>query len=123
MCGITGFLATRHSLVSDAMRETVTRMTDCLTHRGPDDSGIWIEASAGVALGHRRLSILDLSAAGHQPMVSASGRFVLTFNGEIYNFPDLREQLEQLGHRFRGHSDTEGTLAAFDQWGIATSDQ
>ena len=83
MCGIAGFVELRRSIGADDMRHTITRMTDCLTHRGPDDSGIWIEASAGVALGHRRLSILDLSAAGHQPMVSASGRFVLTFNGEI----------------------------------------
>lgn len=121
MCGIAGFFQFRRSLGSDEMRDTVTRMANCLSHRGPDDSGTWIDQSSGLALGHRRLSILDLSAAGHQPMSSASGRFVLSFNGEIYNFADLRTQLEQLGSHFRGHSDTEVMLAAFEQWGIKAS--
>jgi asparagine synthase (glutamine-hydrolysing) len=121
MCGIAGFLALRHSLVSDAMRETVTRMTGSLAHRGPDDFGIWIEPTSGVALGHRRLAVLDVSPAGHQPMISHSGRFVITFNGEIYNFLDLRAELEQFGVGFRSQSDTEVVLAAFEQWGIAAS--
>lgn len=93
-------------------------MTDAIAHRGPDDSGAWIDAEAGVALGQRRLSILDLSAAGHQPMLSEDGRLVITFNGEIYNFQDLRRELEGLGHRFRGHSDTEVLLAAILEWGV-----
>jgi asparagine synthase (glutamine-hydrolysing) len=95
-------------------------MCDTLTHRGPDDSGIWVDESAGVALAHRRLSILDLSPAGHQPMVSACGRYVVTFNGEIYNHLDLRTQLGcARGVRdWRGHSDTETLLAAIREWGV-----
>lgn len=121
MCGIAGFIDCRGKLGPDELGPIVARMTKSLAHRGPDDAGIWTEPESGVALGHRRLSILDLSAAGHQPMSSASGRFVLTFNGEIYNFRDLRQQLEAAGHCFRGHSDTEVLLAAFAEWGIAAS--
>lgn len=93
-------------------------MTERLRHRGPDDSDIWLHEEAGIGLGHRRLSILDLSAAGHQPMHSACGRYVVTYNGEIYNFRSLRQQLEGLGQKFRGHSDTEVLLAAVSQWGL-----
>jgi asparagine synthase (glutamine-hydrolysing) len=93
-------------------------MTAPITHRGPDDEGVWCDAAAGVVLGFRRLSIVDLSQEGHQPMRSASGRYVIVFNGEIYNFPDLRAELEGKGHRFRGHSDTEVLLAAVDEWGL-----
>jgi asparagine synthase (glutamine-hydrolysing) len=95
-----------------------TRMACAVLHRGPDDNGVWVAAEAGVGLGHRRLSIVDLSPEGHQPMLSADGRYVLVFNGEIYNFPPLRIELESLGHEFRGHSDTEVMLAAFVQWGV-----
>jgi len=91
-------------------------MADTLVHRGPDDSGVWTDESAGIALGHRRLAILDLSAAGHQPMVSASGRHVIVFNGEIYNHLDLRKKLESVA--WRGHSDTETLLEAVDAWGV-----
>jgi asparagine synthase (glutamine-hydrolysing) len=94
-------------------------MTDRLAHRGPDDHGAWIDAAAGIGLGFRRLAILDLSPAGHQPMISASGRFVITFNGEIYNFAELRTTLEGHGVRFRGHSDTEVIVEAVDRWGVA----
>jgi len=89
-----------------------------LTHRGPDDEGVWVDEAAGVALGFRRLAILDLTPTGHQPMVSASGRFHLVFNGEIYNFRELQKQLEEHGHVFKGHSDTEVILAGFDHWGV-----
>lgn len=98
-------------------------MTDAVAHRGPDDSGAWLDGEAGVALGHRRLSILDLSALGHQPMRSDDGRYQMVFNGEIYNFADLRRDLEAQGHTFRGHSDTEVMLAAFVAWGIVPAVQ
>ena len=95
-------------------------MADRLAHRGPDDSGVWVDGSAGLALAHRRLSIVDLSAEGHQPMRSASGRFIITFNGEIYNFRALRAALEadRGAPAWRGHSDTEVMLAAFERWGL-----
>ncbi len=118
MCGISGFLSLNQDLDGDSLDSITQRMIDTLKHRGPDAGGVWVDAAAGVALGHRRLSIQDLSAAGAQPMLSACGRFVITFNGEIYNFRELSHELLQLGHRFRGHSDTEVMLAAFSQWGI-----
>lgn len=98
----------------------VRGMTDAITHRGPDDAGAWADAAGSVALGHRRLSIIDLSPAGHQPMVSASGRFLIVFNGEIYNHVQLRVELEALGAApaWRGHSDTETLLASFELWGV-----
>jgi asparagine synthase (glutamine-hydrolysing) len=89
-----------------------------LVHRGPDDSGFWVDAGAGIAMGFRRLAIVDLSPAGHQPMTSSSGRFVIAFNGEVYNFGELRQDLEPLGHNFRGHSDTEVMLEAVSEWGL-----
>ena len=112
MCGITGFL----QQVRDP-REIIGRMTDTLQHRGPDEGGIWCDETAGIALGHRRLSILDLSPAGSQPMLSSTGNHVLCFNGEIYNFGELRPELEQAGYQFRGHSDSEVLLAALVLWG------
>lgn len=100
------------------MRDACRAMADAIAHRGPDDSGIWVNAESGVALGHRRLSILDLSAAGHQPMASASGRFVMSFNGEIYNFAGLRAELEAKGATFRSHCDTEVLVEAVAAWGV-----
>lgn len=117
MCGITGFL-TSSTETEFEMKVTVARMADQLVHRGPNDSGVWVDRQAGVAFGHRRLSILDLSPDGHQPMHSESGRYVIVFNGEVYNFDDLRATLESMGHKFRGHSDTEVMLAAMEQWGV-----
>lgn len=93
-------------------------MADSIQHRGPDDSGEWLDSDAGVVLGHRRLSILDLSPEGHQPMLSHNGRYAIAFNGEIYNFKDLKSSLIDKGHKFRGTSDTEVMLAAFSQWGV-----
>ncbi|MFN4067772.1 MAG: asparagine synthase (glutamine-hydrolyzing) [Thermosynechococcus sp.] len=118
MCGIAGLWAS--DLNQQEISSIVERMANTLTHRGPDDGGIWVDETVGIALGHRRLAILDLSAAGHQPMVSASGRFVLVFNGEIYNHLEMRQQLEARGlaPSWRGHSDTETLLAAFEAWGI-----
>jgi asparagine synthase (glutamine-hydrolysing) len=119
MCGITGFLAASDRPEGE-LKEMARSMVNAITHRGPDDSGAWADAQAGMALGHRRLAIVDLSSAGHQPMQSASGRYVIAFNGEIYNHPDVRAELLQRGQAptWRGHSDTETLLAGFDAWGI-----
>lgn len=114
MCGIAGVLG------PGAGADIATRMTRALAHRGPNDEGLWVDAEAGIAFGHRRLSIVDLSPAGHQPMQSPSGRFVITFNGEIYNHLELRSELDRPGHgiAWRGHSDTETLLGGFDSWGV-----
>ncbi|HYV99175.1 MAG TPA: asparagine synthase (glutamine-hydrolyzing), partial [Gemmatimonadaceae bacterium] len=120
MCGITGFLA-RPQQSSEALDQSLQRMIAPIVHRGPDDSGTWGDAAAGVGLGFRRLAILDLSELGHQPMRSASGRFTMVFNGEIYNYRALRDELEKSGARFRGHSDSEVILAGFERWGVAAS--
>ncbi len=117
MCGIAGFWDFSGSAVED-LGETVARMAGTLRHRGPDDQGIWVDKANGVALGHRRLSILDLSVEGNQPMFSRTGRFAIVFNGEIYNFQILRSELDG---PYRGHSDTEVMLAAFEQWGVEQS--
>ncbi len=120
MCGFAGYFTTRPS---DEQSHTTAarRMIAPIAHRGPDDDGIWCDPSAGVALGFRRLAIIDLSELGHQPMRSAGGRFTMVFNGEVYNFGEIRKALESSGTRFRGHSDTEVMLAAFEEWGIEQS--
>jgi asparagine synthase (glutamine-hydrolysing) len=116
MCGITGYLTFDN--LTEAHEAVLNRMSGQLAPRGPDSHGWWADAETGVGFGHRRLAIVDLSSAGHQPMHSASGRFVTTFNGEIYNFGALRQELEGTGCRFRGHSDTEVMLAAFEAYGV-----
>lgn len=118
MCGITGFIDFKRERSNEELRALVTRMATAIQHRGPDDAGVWCDSENGVAFGHRRLSIIDLSPLGHQPMCSANERFVIIFNGEIYNFRALRAELESLGHKFRGQSDTEVMLAAFVQWPV-----
>ena len=117
MCGIAGFFFP-DGLSEDSACQTLAAMAGAIAHRGPDDSGEWVDPASGIAFGHRRLSIVDLSPHGHQPMHSACGRYVITFNGEIYNFKALRDELETRGHRFRGHSDTEVLLAAVSEWGL-----
>jgi asparagine synthase (glutamine-hydrolysing) len=118
MCGIAGLWDTSGRTAGDELAAVAGRMAATLHHRGPDDEGVWSDLDAGVALGSRRLAVVDLTAEGHQPMESASGRFVVAFNGEIYNHTDLRRELDGLGHRFRGRSDTEVLLAAVEQWGL-----
>lgn len=116
MCGIVAVL--QPALDADAWRSTLGPMTEALAYRGPDDAGTWVDPSAGIGLGHRRLSILDLSARGHQPMASRDGRFQVVYNGELYNFRALHRTLEDLGHPITSESDTEVMLAAFVAWGI-----
>lgn len=118
MCGITGGWS-RYG--NRELLDALPRMAAALVHRGPDDHGCWSDEDAGIGLAHRRLSIVDLSPAGHQPMASASGRWVIVFNGEIYNHRDLREQLERKGSApaWRGHSDTETLLASIEAYGVA----
>jgi asparagine synthase (glutamine-hydrolysing) len=120
MCGIVGILLAPHA--ADPRRlAAIEAMAGTLRHRGPDGGGTWMDRDAGLALGHRRLAIVDLSEAGYQPMLSRGKDLVMTFNGEIYNFVDLRRELEAVGHRFRGHSDSEVMLAAFESFGIESA--
>ncbi len=121
MCGIVGFIDSVSGPNEERLRASLIGMVNTLEHRGPDDDGQWIDGEVGVAIGHRRLAIVDLSSLGRQPMISESGRFVITYNGEIYNFRELRAELEPLGHRFRGHSDTEVILAAIEEWGLTAA--
>src|SRR5581483_6346975 len=117
MCGLTGWWSW-NGAPCDELGATVRRMADALTHRGPDDSGAFVDAEAGLALGFRRLSIIDVSETGHQPMVSADGRYVIAYNGEVYNFRELRAGLEQSGVRLRGTSDTEVILECIARDGV-----
>jgi asparagine synthase (glutamine-hydrolysing) len=120
VCGFAGFLSASSSISSSGWPALLGQMGDAIRHRGPDDSGVWFDEDTGIGLSHRRLSIVDLSAAGHQPMQASSGRYVIAFNGEIYNHETIRRELENTGHgqAWRGHSDTETLLAGFDAWGI-----
>lgn len=120
MCGFAGYFGSPGLEHSEHLA-AVDRMIQPIAHRGPDDKGLWADAETGVTLGFRRLAIIDLSERGHQPMPSASGRFVMVFNGEVYNFGELRRELEARGAMFRGHSDSEVMLAAFEHWGVEAS--
>ncbi len=117
MCGFAGFWRAGGMPVEEAER-AVRRMSDTIEHRGPDDSGTFVDSAHGVAFGFRRLAIIDLTPLGHQPMRSPSGRFQMMFNGEIYNHRELRDALVARGVRFRGRSDTEALCAGFEEWGI-----
>jgi asparagine synthase (glutamine-hydrolysing) len=116
VCGIAG--AFQLDVEEKEWRAQLTSMARTLVHRGPNEDGIWIDAAAGIGLAHRRLSVIDRSFTGSQPMQSACGRYLITFNGEVYNFELLRAELDSLGHRFRGHSDTEVLLEAVSHWGL-----
>lgn len=113
MCGVAGIVNLNNESVSPILLRS---MTDAISHRGPDGEGHWIEENVGI--GHRRLAIIDLSPAGHQPMLSTDQRFVLSYNGEIYNFREIRATLETMGHRFRSNSDSEVLLNSLAEWGI-----
>jgi asparagine synthase (glutamine-hydrolysing) len=114
MCGIVG-IASQHPI---ADRDSLIAGRDALRHRGPDDAGEWWAPDRHVGLAHRRLAIIDLSPGGHQPMVDAAGELVIVFNGEIYNFQELRRELASSGSRFRTVSDTEVILEAYRKWGV-----
>lgn len=120
MCGIAGQLTWPAQVTAASLLDECRRMASAIAHRGPDDHGFWTNPESGIGLAHRRLAVVDLSSAGHQPMTSASGRYVIVYNGEVYNHMDLRRQIETLGRApgWRGHSDTETLLAAFDAWGV-----
>ena len=117
MCGIAGLFGQKNN---SSFEKSVETMILSLSHRGPDDSGVWKDNKSQIVFGHRRLSILDLTKAGHQPMTSSCGRYVITFNGEIYNHLVLRKELDNLGRGIKwvGTSDTETILEAFSYWGI-----
>ncbi|HEY4372659.1 MAG TPA: asparagine synthase (glutamine-hydrolyzing) [Burkholderiales bacterium] len=119
MCGIAGLIRFNAGLAPQALEALALTMSCVIAHRGPDADGVWSDPACGIALAHRRLSIIDLTAAGAQPMASHSGRFTVTFNGEIYNYEQLRAQLPPM--QWRGHSDTEVLLQAFEVWGIEAS--
>ena len=118
MCGIAGMVDWRAATSADALRSIADAMIETVRHRGPDAGDVWVEAEGGVALGQRRLAIIDLSPGGAQPMHSADRRFVITFNGEIYNYRDIRRELQAAGHSMRSNSDTEVLLEACALWGV-----
>ena len=123
MCGLTGFMGGRWASDAEGTRARLRAMADAIHHRGPDHSGSWLDAEQQIALGHKRLAIIDLSPAGEQPMRSTSGRYVIVYNGEIYNHLDIRAELADSGREFawRGHSDTETFLAAIETWGVVSA--
>lgn len=118
MCGIAGLYDPRGATSVGDLSHLARQMASTLIHRGPDSEGHWVDSGGTVAFGHRRLSVVDLSSLGHQPMMSTNDRWVLSYNGEIYNFQDLRSQLDAQGFMFQGESDTEVLLAAIQEWGL-----
>ena len=118
MCGITGFRYFKSLSSSFDFEVTLKTMTDALKHRGPDNQGVWLDRNNQLALGHRRLSIIDLSVSGAQPMTSQSGRYVIVYNGEIYNATSVREKLQNQGITFKGRSDTEVLLECCACYGV-----
>lgn len=116
MCGIAGLVSQK--LSNDSLRATATAMAEAIVHRGPDAMGVWVEQEQKLAFSHRRLSIQDLSESGAQPMHSHGERYTVAFNGEIYNFLEIKQPLEAAGFKFKGHSDTEVLLCAIEQWGL-----
>lgn len=117
MCGLVGFFEPNNRDYD----KTIRSMAKAISHRGPDADAYWIEQDKGLVFGHRRLSIIDLSECGIQPMHSSSGRYTIIYNGEVYNYKPIKDELEQLGAKFRGHSDTEVMLESFEQWGVTKS--
>src|SRR5438105_9117913 len=118
MCGIVGIC---HLDGEPASPDILTRMTDVIRHRGPDDGGVYVDGPVG--LGSRRLAVIDVTPGGHQPMAGETGTAVLVYNGELYNFRELRTELERAGHRFRSRSDTEVVLHAYEEWGESCLDR
>jgi asparagine synthase (glutamine-hydrolysing) len=121
MCGIAGIIDWNAATTADHLRMRAVAMADTLNHRGPDAGDVWLDAAAGVALSHRRLAIIDLTPGGAQPMVSASGRYVISYNGEVFNYRELRAELARQGCKFRGSSDTEVILEGIALWGLPTT--
>ncbi len=117
MCGITGFINSNNSSNYNC-EEIIKLMTDSLEKRGPDDEGSWVDKAYGIHIGHRRLSVIDISHNGNQPMISSSGRMIMAYNGEIYNFLEIKKELESSGIQFRSQSDTEVLLEACEHWGV-----
>lgn len=120
MCGIAGFVTHKFNSSNDAIN-CLQLMGQAIKSRGPDDCGTWFDHNTGVGFTHQRLAIQDLSAHGAQPMQSVCGRYIIVFNGEVYNFPELSKSLNTLGYSFRGHSDTEVMLTAISHWGLKTA--
>ena len=122
MCGIAGFITSSARQPSEIQVNAIAEAMDfSLEHRGPDGHDVWIDMTAGIALVHRRLAIVDLSPAGHQPMHSADGRYVISYNGEVYSHLAIRADIEARGHTFRGHSDTEVILESVARHGVAAT--
>lgn len=121
MCGIVGVLDGKSAAALESLEAVIAAMAGTLRHRGPDGAGTWADSAQGIGLGHRRLAVIDLSVTGAQPMHSPNGRYVITYNGEIYNYVELRDVLRHRGHQFRGTSDTEVMLAAFVEWGVSAA--